>query len=343
MYLTVVIPFIVAFIVTLFSIPYFERFFMKIQVIATDMQKKQKPIIPIAGGIPVFFGFVIGILSYVAVNTFIIKGSIDLLYLFAAMLTSSIIAMIGFFDDINVRSKKTYIGSGAVDFKVGLKQWQKALLPLIAAIPLAVVYAGVTVITIPLLGSVNFGILFPILLIPLAVICVSSATNMLAGINGLEAGSTSVALIALGFFTLNSNPVASIIAFTGAASLLAFLKFNWAPAKMLPGDSLTYFSGALIVSVIIVGGVERFGIVIFLPWIVEAFLKLRGRFKVRSYGDLQKDGTIKAPYEKIYSLTHIVMKIPEWIKIKRFTEKQIAFILIGSEVVLCAFSLAYFL
>lgn len=342
MYFSIIIPFLITFLVTFFSIPYFERFFSRIQVIATDMQKKQKPIIPIAGGIPVFFGFTLGILSYIAINTFILKNNINLLYLFAAMLTSSIIAMIGFFDDINVRSKRTYIGSGAVDFKVGLKQWQKALLPLIAAIPLAVVYAGVTIITIPLLGSVNFGILFPILLIPLAVVFVSNATNMLAGINGLEAGSTSVVLITLGIFTLNSNPVASIIAFTGAASLLAFLKFNWTPAKMLPGDSMTYFSGALIVSVVIVGGVERFGIIIFLPWIIEAFLKLRGKFKVRSYGDLQKDGTIKAPYEKIYSLTHVAMKIPEWLKIKRFTEKQIALILIGFEVLICILSLAYF-
>jgi UDP-N-acetylglucosamine--dolichyl-phosphate N-acetylglucosaminephosphotransferase len=342
MYFSLIIPFLISLIATFISIPYFEKFFARIQVVATDMQKYKKPVIPIAGGIPVFFGFTVGILSYIALNTFILKNNIELLYLFAAMLTSSIIAMIGFFDDINVRSKRTYIGSGAVDFKVGLKQWQKAFLPLIAAIPLAVVYAGITIIAIPLLGAVNFGILFPIILIPLAVILVSNATNMLAGINGLEAGSTSVALMALGLFTLNSSPIASVIAFTGAASLLAFLKFNWTPASMLPGDSLTYFSGALIVSVVIVGGVERFGIVIFFPWIIEAFLKLRGKFKVRSYGDLQKDGTIKAPYEKIYSLTHVVMKIPEWFKIKRFTEKQIALILIGFEVLICAASLAYF-
>ncbi len=342
MYLSVIIPLIIAFITTFFSIPYFERFFSRIQIIATDMQKKNKPIIPIAGGIPVFFGFIIGVLSYVAINTFILKNNISLLYLFAAMLTASVIAMIGFFDDINVRSKRTYIGSGAVDFKVGLKQWQKALLPLVAAIPLMVVYAGVTSISIPLLGTLNFGIFFPLVLIPVAVVLVSNATNMLAGVNGLEAGSTSVALIALGVFTINSSPVAAIISFTGAASLIAFLKFNWSPAKMLPGDSLTYFSGALIVSAVIVGGVERFGIVIFIPWIIEAFLKLRGKFKVRSYGDLQKDGTLKAPYEKIYSLTHVAMKIPEWLKIKRFTEKQIAFLLILFEVLICIASLLYF-
>jgi UDP-N-acetylglucosamine--dolichyl-phosphate N-acetylglucosaminephosphotransferase len=341
MYFSIIIPFLIAFLVTFFSIPYFEKFFSKIQIIATDMQKKLKPVIPLAGGIPVFFGFNLGVLSYVAINTFILKNNVNLLYLFAAMLTSSIIAMIGFFDDINVRSKRTYIGSGAVDFKVGLKQWQKALLPLIAAIPLMVVYAGATTISVPLLGAFNFGILFPLVLIPLAVVFVSNATNMLAGLNGLEAGSTAVALITLGFFTINSSPVAAIISFTGAASLLAFLKFNWTPARMLPGDSLTYFSGALIVSVVIVGGVERFGIIIFTPWIVEAFLKLRGGFKVRSYGDLQKDGTIKAPYDKIYSLTHFVMKLPEWLKIKRFTEKQITLILIGFEILICLLSLAY--
>jgi len=109
---------------------------------------------------------------------------------------------------------------------------------------------------------------------------------------------------------------------------------------MLPGDSLTYFAGAVFVSAAVAANVERFAFYAFLPWIIEAFLKLRGKFAVRSYGDLQNDGSIKSPYKKIYSLTHAVMKLGERlgkgkvISRKGFTEKQVALILVGGEAVL---------
>ncbi len=112
---------------------------------------------------------------------------------------------------------------------------------------------------------------------------------------------------------------------------------------MLPGDSLTYFAGAAFVSAIIIGNAEKLGILLFIPWIVEALLKLRGRFKVRSYGDLQRDGTIKAPYKEIYSLTHVVMKLPYWLKMKKgFTEKQIATLMIAGQIILTISVLAFY-
>jgi UDP-N-acetylglucosamine--dolichyl-phosphate N-acetylglucosaminephosphotransferase len=80
---------------------------------------------------------------------------------------------------------------------------------------------------------------------------------------------------------------------------------------------------------VILGNSERFAILLFLPWIIEALLKLRGRFAVRSFGDLQKDGTVKAPYDKIYSLTHVAMKLPEWLKLKKkFTAEQVTAVLL---------------
>jgi UDP-N-acetylglucosamine--dolichyl-phosphate N-acetylglucosaminephosphotransferase len=91
--------------------------------------------------------------------------------------------------------------------------------------------------------------------------------------------------------------------------------------------------GASLVSVVIIGNIEKFGIVIFMPWIIEAFLKLRSRFKARSLGDLRSDGTLAPPYEKIYSLTHLVMKI------KPMKEWQVSAILISIEVMICMLAL----
>ncbi len=335
---------IIAFTATFLAIPYFMRFFNRIGIVGTDQQKKDKPIIPQAGGIPVFFGFLIGLLVFVGINTFLNGQSLTLLPIFAVLLSTAVISMVGFFDDLNVRTQKVAISSDAIDFRVGLKQWQKPLLTLAASIPLIAINAGTSSAILPLIGVVNFGILYPLLLIPIAVVCVSNATNMLAGVNGVESGTTSVALTAIGVFLLERGHIeGSVIAFTTAAALLAFLKYNWIPAKMLPGDSLTYFAGAAIVSSVIIGNAEKLGILLFLPWIVEALLKLRGKFKVRSYGNLQLDGTLKAPYAKIYSLTHVVMKLPYWLKMKKgFTEKQIAIVLIAGQILLSAAVLIFY-
>lgn len=337
---TLLISVIVAFLITFWATPYFIRFFNRIGVFGTDFQKEKKPVIPLSGGIPVFIGFMIGVMVFVAINVFVdVKpDSLDLLPLFAAVLSTSIIALIGFFDDINVRTKRVAIGSDAIDYKIGLKQWQKPLLTLLAAIPLMAVNSGVSDVVLPILGTINLGLFYPLLLIPIAVVCVSNATNMLAGMNGLETGMMAVASGGLTAYLLANGEIAgAVISGIGCASLLAFLFYNWSPAKMFPGDSLTYFSGAMFVSAVIIGNVEKFGILIFTPWIIEAILKLRGKFKVRSYGDLQKGGWIKAPYQKIYSLTHLAMKLNQRLGLY-WSEAKVVAALIAFEAVIVLIS-----
>ena len=56
------------------------------------------------------------------------------------------------------------------------------------AMPLVVVNAGHVIIELPLLGELNFGLLYPLVIIPIAVIGAANGYNMLAGYNGLEAG-----------------------------------------------------------------------------------------------------------------------------------------------------------
>ena len=348
---SLLIAVLVSLISTLFAIPYFIRFFNRIGIVGTDQQKQGKPVVAQAGGIPVFFGFTLGVLTFIFLNSYNVpfagQGTVpalDFAVLFAALLSTSIIAMTGFFDDLNIRSQRVLTKMDTVDYRVGLKQWQKPLLTLVAAIPLMAVRAGTSYISLPLMGVVHFGPWYALLLIPLAVVFVSNASNMLAGINGLEAGMTSVLLAALGVFLLGHGQIeASVIAFCAAAALLAFLKFNFYPAQMFPGDSLTYFAGAAIISAVVIGNAEKIGILLFIPWIVEVLLKLRGRFAVRSYGDLQKDGTIRAPYPKIYSLTHVAMRLPFWLGHKKgFTEKQVGLVLIGGEIVLALATLTFY-
>ncbi|MEE9405809.1 MAG: hypothetical protein V3V26_00195 [Candidatus Aenigmarchaeota archaeon] len=306
-------------------------------IIGIDQQKKEKPLLPSSGGLTVAFGLLTGIMAYIALSTFILHNVINLSLMLAASSTILIVVLVGLLDDINIKSTKRRDSTGTEEFRVGLPQWLKPLLTLPAAIPLMAVSAGESLITPPFIGMFELGLLYPLLLVPIAVLCVSNATNMLAGMNGLEASLGFLASLSVGIYALLIGRVeGAIIALALAAALLAFLKFNWYPAKILPGDSLTYLIGATFVAAIIIANVEMFAVIVFIPWMVEAFLKLRGKFAVASLGDLQPDGTLKSKYRKVYSLTHLVMRSG------RFREKQVTLILMGVELLFCLLAFAVY-
>ncbi len=335
--ITLIISILISVLTVAYLGPNIKKFLERIGILGIDQQKLKKPRMPTSGGLLVLTGLLLGCFFYIGANTFLYDGGLKISYILAAICSILIITLVGFLDDINMRAQPVS-DKGVKEHRIGFKQWQKPLLTLPAAIPLMVVSAGVSQMTLPFFGLVDFGVIYPLILIPIAVVCVSNATNMLAGMNGLEAGMGFVATLALGIYAfVHQRPEACIIALATAFSLLTFLYWNKYPAKFLPGDSLTYLIGASIVSVVIIGNMERFGIIIFTPWILEAILKLRSRFKARSLGDLQKDGSLKPPYKKIYSLTHLVMKI------RRFKEWQISLILILLEAVICGAALWVYL
>ena len=329
MLLVLTLAMIISFLTVFLLTPYTKKFLERLEIIGTDQQKPGKPRFATSGGLLVISGMLLGGFFFIAINSFLLKIPIDLSYLLASYCSILIITMIGLLDDINIRPRMGR-NKGLKDYRIGLKQWQKPLLTLPAAIPLMSIMAGNSEMALPVIGLIDLGVIYPLLLIPVAVVVVSNATNMLAGMNGLEAGLGFVSLFALGSYALYFNRMeAAVLAFTASFSLLAFLRWNWFPAKFLPGDSLTYLVGASFVSAVIIGNMEKFGIIIFTPWIIESFLKLRSKFRARSLGDLEKDEMLRAPYEKIYSLTHVLMKI------RPMKEWKIATILIVFEIIIC--------
>jgi|GEM_PF-73725 UDP-N-acetylmuramyl pentapeptide phosphotransferase/UDP-N-acetylglucosamine-1-phosphate transferase len=219
----------------------------------------------------------------------------------------------------------------------GLGQIPKMLFVLPAALPLIAVGAGSWSMTVPIIGyTINWGVFYPLILLPLGLLFVSNVVNMLAGTNGLSGGMSLVASIALGVFGyLNGQIEAAVIAWSLSAALAAFMYFNFHPASILPGDSLTYLCGAALFSSMVIGNMEKFGVFIFAPWITEFFLKLRSGFSARSWGILQEDGTLKSHHDKIYSLTHVFMR-------QDMTERQITVSLITIESIICVTGLFLF-
>ncbi len=313
------------------------RFLEDSGVVGIDQQKEETPELPTSGGVAVIFGFLAAISIYIGLATFLPAApAANTELLLAALSSTFIIGIIGLIDDIHVdRSGVEEKGNHQV--RVGLAQKYKFLAPVVAALPLMVVEAGTTAMTFPLLGAVEFGLLFPLVVVPVAVTCVVNATNMLAGQNGLEASLGVVALTAVGVFTFLQGQVeGAVIAFGMAAPLLGFLAYNRYPSQILPGDSLTYAVGAAFISAVIIGKSRTFGILVFLPWILEAFLKLRSGFTASSLGRLQADGTLQPQHDKIYSLTHVFMRFGA-------TEKQVVHYAVLFELVVVALAFLVFL
>lgn len=308
---SIIFVIVISFLVTLYIIPFLIRYLRAIGIIVKDMNKKEKPFVPISGGIAVFIGIFMSIMALIFIQTFFYNAPSDFLILFFAVLTSlAVITFVGFIDDMIIDRGK--------NSSKGLKQWQKPLLTLVAAIPLMVLNAGTKEVGLPLFGVVNFGLFYTFFLIPVGVVGAANMVNMLAGFNGMEAGMGLVYTFMLGLFAYsNDRYIAAVLAFATFAALLAFYIYNKYPAKILPGDSLTYLLGGVIACIAILGNIEKAALISSFPFFVELFLKLTSKLKARSYG-YYKDGKIRSFYNRIYSIPHIFL-----IKGK-YTEKQIS-------------------
>ena len=338
-YLTLIIPAIFALIATYIAMLFVRSYFLESGVISRNPNKKKDEVIPTSGGIAVSFGFIVGVLVYVFGASFGLYTPVaSITMLFAAALSVLLIAFVGFLDDLNV---KTSFGksTGMKDWRRGMKQWQKPVLTVLGALPLMAVNAGIAMVALPFVGIVNFGIFYPLLIIPLAVICVANAFNLLGGFDGMATGTALIATLGLLVYSIFYGTAAgALISVVLAASVFVLFMYHKYPVKVLTGDSFTYMWGAAFVAAIVMGNMEAFGIIVFGPWIIEAFLHLRGKFKTTDLGVIQKDGTLAAPYgKKIYSWTHIMMNL------KRTKEAEVAMMMWGVEFgfVLLAFAMKW--
>lgn len=338
------LPFLVVLLISFFGsywvLPYAFKFIKSSGILGIDQQKEDRPHLPTSGGIPVLFSFVVTlslVSGLVTFTDFFSFSKLNFELLFAALSSCLIITMIGLLDDVHVNKGSASEVKKEEQIRIGLKQWQKPLFILPAALPLMVVEAGTEVMNLPLIGTVNFGLLFPLLLVPVGLLVVANATNMLAGFNGLESGLGAILLSFTGIFALlQGSYEAGVLALSLAAPLFAFLAYNFYPAEILPGDSLTYLIGAVFFTTIIIGNIERFAILIFMPWIIEGILKMRSGFKASSLGKLQNNGNLKPKHDKIYSLTHLLLRLD-------LNEKQLVILFYLVQIGLGLFAVMLFL
>ncbi|MDH5390297.1 MAG: glycosyl transferase family 4 [Candidatus Bathyarchaeota archaeon] len=290
------------------------------KLLGKDMNKYEKPLVSRSGGIAVALVICFSLLIYIFLKTFYWKTTTHLVEAFAISATVLLAGFIGFTDDI-------------LGWKQGLTQSQKFLLTIPIALPLMVINAGHSVMELPLFGRIDFGLVYPLLVVPVGVIGATNGFNLLAGYNGLEAGMGFIIFTTFGITGLIVEKYwISLIALIVSASLLAFLYFNWYPAKVFPGNSFTYSIGALIATIAILGDMERLAVWLFLLYFVEGLLYFRARV-IDKAGDVQafakpnKDNSLEMPYKKIYDTTHFAVWFLKKVKEKVYEKDIVRFLL----------------
>lgn len=309
--LYLVIPLIVSLAVTLVLMPFWIRKVKSIGLVWDDMNKIKSDKVAGSGGVIVLLAFLIGSLTYVAYRVFSLEtknGS--LVEIFALLIMVIFMGFIGFIDDLFGWRHG------------GLSMKSRVMLVIFGAIPLIAINAGKSIMSFPIIGSVDLGLLYPLFFIPLGVLATTTTFNILAGFNGLEAGQGIILLSSLSFVAyLTGNAWLSIISLCMVLALIGFIYFNWNPAKVFPGDVMTYSIGVLIAAVAIVGNFEKIAVFFYLPYILEVILKLRGGLKKPSFGKPLPNGGLDNNYNKWYSLNHVAISLMKKLGIKS-TEKR---------------------
>ncbi len=214
---------------------------------------------------------------------------------------------------------------GFTDDVLDLKWRYKLILPTIASLPLLSSYSGSTAMFLPqgilrsalwdmetnaltALGRmvnhvaivdteaqgsiVELSWLFLVFMGLIAVFCTNSI-NIMAGINGLEAGQSYVIACSILFFKLYEMAFcckdSGISGFAGVTdhqifttlivlpfigTTLALLQHNWYPAKIFVGDTFCYFAGMTFAVLGIHGHFSKTLLLLFLPQVYNFFISI---------------------------------------------------------------------
>jgi UDP-GlcNAc:undecaprenyl-phosphate/decaprenyl-phosphate GlcNAc-1-phosphate transferase len=218
----IILSFITAFTVTFTALPSIIR--IAIEKGLCDQPGERRSHVtptPSLGGIGIFAGMLFSVIFWSSFKNFN-----ELQYILCAIL---IIFLVGAKDDIESISpyKKLYgelLAAGILVFKSNVK-------------------------ISSLYGVFGIGDIPDWFAIPLSVfiiIVIINAFNLIDGINGLSGSIGMLVSCTLGlWFHLTDNSVLAILAFSLAGAILAFLKFNFTPAKIFMGDT-----GALLLGLV---------------------------------------------------------------------------------------------
>ncbi len=229
----IIISAIISFILTFYAIPIIILVANSKKLFDhPDARKIHLTPIPSLGGFGIFAGFLVALLLMADTNSV----SQGFQYYIAAFL---ITFFVGMKDDVLVISPmKKFIGQLVVAVILMFK-------------------ANLLIVTMH--GFMGVGIIHPTFsyfLTGLTILVVMNAFNLIDGIDALAAtiGIITASVFSI-FFFLNNDMFFALMGFTFAASLLAFLIYNFSPARIFMGDTGSMLLG-LVNAILVIRFIE---------------------------------------------------------------------------------------
>ena len=247
---------IISFATTFFLSPFIQKLgeYFNMKDIPDSRKLKQSRLVRI-GGIAIISGFYSSIFFIWALNNFTINSFYNPSLFVIVAFSSLVLFLLGLFDDIKSLSPfvrlfiqftiATVIATSGINIKEINLAWM-----------------NIDTIYLPKILS-N-------LLTSFWIVGLINAINWLDGIDGLASGITGFASLGLAIISYqNGQLLVPIIAASISGCSFGFLRFNFYPAKMLMGDSGSYFLGfSLAIISIISTSIEVNPIGLFIPFLL---------------------------------------------------------------------------
>lgn len=239
---------IIAFLLSVFIVPMVIYFSMKKGLVDNPGERKihEHPV-PRLGGVAVWLSTMLTFLFLVFLSYYP-YGSL----LSGILLGSSLMFLLGLIDDIYCLEAK---------FKLFIQ----------LSIATIVYCLGIRIEDVYLPFGLSFHLGFLSWFVTTAwIVGVSNAVNFIDGIDGLAGSIISVSAVTLGLISagMSAGTVSTLIAFILAGAMLAFLTYNFNPAKIFMGDSGALFGGFLLASLSITGVMQTPSMAMWVPILV---------------------------------------------------------------------------
>lgn len=241
-----IITFLLALTVSVVLSPLVIKFANKIGLVdKPDERRVHKKIMPRAGGLAIFGGFIAAVIYVSTISNFP-KGII---------IGAAIIVLTGFLDDkYQIKPIQKLFGQGLATVIVLLDGFQ------------------ITYITIPFTDTMVH--ITPALAIPISIIWiigVTNAINLIDGLDGLAGGVSAIAATSIFIMAIiMGNIQVALLALALIGSIIGFLFFNFHPAKIFMGDTGSLLLGFLLAVFSVISFKQITLVTLFVPIIILA-------------------------------------------------------------------------
>ncbi|MEE8323537.1 MAG: hypothetical protein V3R57_07940 [Candidatus Bathyarchaeia archaeon] len=205
---------------------------------------------------------------------------------------------------------------GLLDDMINLRWRYKAFLPVFAALPYMVLMpSDRTTIEFLLIGVIDLGSLFFLLLVPILVTVVTNSYNQLGGLNGLESLPGLIILVGL---SIASNDITLTIVPMLCLVFLGYLSYT---GKAFVGNVGSFSIGLTLAVYSILVNLKLFLLVALVPYVVNSVLILFSSYILHDRADTLMDDSGLLYAVKARSLRTLILSR------KSMTEHQAVLVL----------------